>query len=108
MDHEEGAGNNLVRWAQPVVLQSEKLDETSSSAFCCIPSGVFRPLTSMRGGSKLDNHQRNVDDTTGDQPTRAGQRPSQDEGQIRAYFFYDCRDTIGLTRTDTKLIMVII
>ena len=72
--------------AQPVVLQTENLDETSSSACCCIPSGVFRPFTSMRGGSNIDYSQRNVNDATGDQSTQTGQGSSQEEAQIRTYF----------------------
>ena len=48
--------------AQPVVSQGEIPDETSSSARCCIPSGVIRPFTSMRGGSNIDHSQRNVSD----------------------------------------------
>jgi hypothetical protein len=71
-----------VRGAEPVVSQAETLDETSSSACCCIPSGVFRPCTSMRGGSNIDHSQRNVSD----QSTQTGQGLSQTEAQIRVYF----------------------
>jgi hypothetical protein len=86
MDHEEGVGGSdsalSVREAQPVVSQGETLDETSSSACCCIPSGVFRPFTSMRGGSNVEHSQRNVSD----QPTQTGQGSSQAEAQFRTYF----------------------
>jgi hypothetical protein len=88
MDHEEGVGGSdsplPVREAQPVVSQAETLDETSSSACCCIPSGVFRPFTSMRGGSNIGLSQRNV--SVGDQSTQTGQGSSQAEAQIRVYF----------------------
>ena len=67
--------------AQPIVSQAETLDETSSSACCCIPSGAFHPFTSTRGGSNIDHSQRNV----GDQSTQTGQGPSQEEAQIRVY-----------------------
>jgi hypothetical protein len=86
MDHEEGVGGTAaalqVRGAQPVVSQAEGLDETSSSACYCIPNGVFRPFTSMRGGSNVDHSQSNVND----QSTQTGQGSSQAETQIRAYF----------------------
>jgi hypothetical protein len=86
MDHEEGARGSdsalPVRESQPVVSQAVTLDETSSSACCCIPSGVFHPFTSMRGGSNIDHSQRNVND----QSTQTGQGSSQAEVQIRAYF----------------------
>ena len=82
MNHDEGVGGSdsarPVRKAQPVISQAETLDET--------PSGVFRPLTLMRGGNNIDHSQRNVNDTTGDQRTQAGQRPSQAEAEIRACF----------------------
>jgi len=86
-DHEKGVeGSDST---PTVVSRAETLDETPSSTCCCIPSGVFRPFTSMRGGSNVDHSQRNVNDTTGDQPkpTQAGQRPSQAGAQIRAYLF---------------------
>ena len=41
----------------------------------------------MRGGTNIDHSQRNVNDTIGDQRTQVGQRPSEAESQIRAYFF---------------------
>jgi cation transport regulator ChaC len=41
---------------------------------------------SMRSGSNIDNLQHNVNDATSDQPTRAGQGPSQAEAQTRVYF----------------------
>jgi hypothetical protein len=86
MDHEEGVGGSdsalPFREAQPVVSQAETQDETSSSACCCIPSGVFRPFTSIRGGNNIDHAQRNVSD----QSTQAGQDSSQAEAQIRTYF----------------------
>ena len=69
MDYEEGAG-------------AETLDETSSFACCCIPSGVFRPFTSMHGGSNIDHSQGGVND----QSRQTGQGPSQAETRIRAYF----------------------
>ncbi len=56
---------------------------TSTAPFCCIPTGVFRPSTSTRGRSNIDHLQRNVNDATSDQPTRAGQGPSQAEAQTR-------------------------
>ena len=105
MDHEEEVGGSgsapPVCEAQLVVSQDETLDETSSSACCCIQSGVFRPFMSIRGGSNNDHSQN---DTTGDQPTQAGQLPSQAEAQIRAYF-HDCRDIIGLTQNQSRPIM---
>ena len=79
MDHEEGVGGSDS--AQPVVPQIETLDETSS-ACGCIPSGVFRPFTSMRGGSNIERSQRDVSD----QSTQTGQGSGQTEAQIRAYF----------------------
>ena len=105
MDHEEGMGGSDSALpvhdvqAQPVVALTETLDEPSSSACCCIPSGVFRPFTSTRSGSNIEFSLRNVSDTVGDQPTQVGQPPSQAEAQIRAYFFAIV-DIIGLT--DTK------
>ena len=90
MDHHEGMRGSdsafPIRKGQPVVPQAEKLDETSPSASCCIPSRVFRHFSSMRGGSKIDNSQRNLNDNTGDQPTQAGQLVSQAGEHIRAYF----------------------
>ena len=83
MDHEEGVvGSDSalpVREAQPVVSQPETLGETSSSACCCIPSGVFRPFC---GGSNIDHSQRNVTD----QSTQTGPGSGQAAAQIRAYF----------------------
>ena len=85
MNHEEGVGGSdsapPVREAQPVVSQAAALDETSSSACGCIPSGVFRPVTSMRGGNNTNHPQHNV----GDQSTQARQGSGQAEAQIRAY-----------------------
>jgi hypothetical protein len=85
MYYEEGVGGSdpalPVREAQLIVSQAETLDETSSSTCCCIPSGVFRPFTSMRGGNNIDHSQRNVSD----QSTQIGQGLSQTEAQIRAY-----------------------
>jgi hypothetical protein len=80
MDHDEGVGGTDL--AQPVVSQAETLDETPTSACCCIPSGVFRPFTSMRGGNNIDHSQRNVID----QSTQTGQGSSEAEAQICAYF----------------------
>jgi hypothetical protein len=86
MDYEEGVGGSdaalPVREAQPVVSQAETLDETSSTACCCIPNGVFRPFTSMRRGSNVDHSQRTVND----QSTQTGQGLSRAGAQIRAYF----------------------
>ena len=98
IDHEEGVGGSNsalpVHEAQPVVPQIETLDETSSSACGCIPpSGVFRPFTSMRGGSKVDHSQRNVSD----QSAQTGQGSGQADAQIRACFLHDCRDLNDLT-----------
>ena len=81
MEHVEEVGGNdpesaePVREVQPVVSQTETLDETSCSACCCIPSGVFRPFTSMHDGRNTNHSQRNVSD----QPTQTG-------AQIRVYF----------------------
>jgi hypothetical protein len=80
MDHDEGMGGTDP--AQPDVSQAETLDETASSACCCIRSGVFRPFTSMRGGSNIDHSQRNVSNHS----TQTGQGPGQAEAQIRTYF----------------------
>jgi hypothetical protein len=101
MDHEEGVGGTdstlPVREAQLVVSQAETLDKTSSSACCCIPSGVFRPFTSMRGGSNVDHSRRNVSV----QSTQIGQGLSQAEAQIRAYFLMITETSlIGLTDTN--------
>ena len=52
----------------------------------CIPSGVFRSSSPMRGRSNIGDSLPNVNGTAGDQPTQAGQRPTQAEAQIRAYF----------------------
>ncbi len=89
-DHDEGVGGSdsvlPVREAQPFVSQVETLDsnEASSSACCCIPSGAFRPFTSMRGRNNIDHSQRNVSD----QSTQTGQGgSSQAKAQIRVYFF---------------------
>ena len=87
MDHDEGVGgSDSVPEPQPDVSQAEKLDEGSPSACCCIPSGGFRLFNSMRSGSKNNHSQRNVNDTAEDQGTQMGQRPSQAQAQIRAYF----------------------
>ncbi|KAI0270236.1 hypothetical protein BGY98DRAFT_267892 [Russula aff. rugulosa BPL654] len=79
----EGVGGNNsalpVREAQsPVVPQIETLDETPFSACGCIPSGVFRPFISMRGGSNIDHSQRNVSD----QSIQTGQGSGQADAQI--------------------------
>ena len=90
MDYDEGVGGSDS--APPVreaVERTENPDEFSSSACCCIPSGVFRSFTSTRGG--INNERDHVSDTAGDQPTQAGQPLSQAEVYIRAYFFHDCR-----------------
>jgi hypothetical protein len=85
-DLEEGVGGNdsalPVHEEQPVVSQAETLDETSSSAYCSIPSGVSRPFTSMHGGSNIDHSQRSASYPS----TQTGQGSSQAEAQIRAYF----------------------
>ena len=80
MDREEGVEGR--DFAQPVVQQIETTDETTS-ACGCIPSGVLRPFTSMRGGSNTDHPQHNV----GNHSTQAGQDSGQAEAQIRAYFY---------------------
>ena len=107
MDHEEGvAGSDSalqVREAQSVVSPAETPpDETSSSACCCIPSGVFRPFTSMRGGINIDHSQRNVSH----QSTQTGQGSSQTEAKIRAYF-PTIADIIGLTDNNIKSRLII-
>ena len=79
MDHEEGVGGSDS--AQPVVPQIETLEETSS-ACGSILSGVFRPFTSIRGGSNIEHSQHNVSD----QSTQTGQGSGQAEAQNRAYF----------------------
>jgi hypothetical protein len=86
IDHDKGVGGSdlvpPVREAQPVVSHVETLgsDETSSSACCCIPSGVFRTTTTMRN---IGPSRRNVSDRS----TQTGQGgSSQAEAQIRAYF----------------------
>ena len=68
--------------AQSVVSQAENLDETSPSARCCIPCGVFL------SGRNSGHSQRNVSRNVSNQPThwQAGQRPSHVDAQIRAYF----------------------
>ena len=86
MDLDEEVGNYPVSLAQPAVSQAEKLDETSSSTFCCIPSRVFQPLTLMHSRSKLEYSHRSIDDTTSDQPKPAGQCLSQESAQICVYF----------------------
>jgi len=92
MDHEEGVGGSdsplPVREAQPVVLQAETVDETSSSACFCIPSRVFCPFTSTRGGNNIDHPQRNIID----QSIQTGHGSTQANAQIRAYFL-----TIAIT-----------
>ena len=102
IDREEVVGGSDP--APPVreaVEGTEDLDEPSSSGCCCIPSGVFRPFTSTRGGNNNELSPRNVSNTAGAQSTPAGQPPSQAEIYIRAYFFA-IADIIGLT--DTKSI----
>ena len=94
-DLEEGMGGGdsvlPVREAQPVVSRAETLDETSSPACCCIPSGVFRPFTSMRDRSNIHHSQRNVGDET-------GQGLIQPEAHICAYSL-PIAVIIGLTDT---------
>ncbi len=70
----------------PVVSQADaEAQEVTSTASCCrIPTGVFLPLTSTCSRSNIDPPQRN--DAISDQPTRAGQGPSQAEAQTRVYF----------------------
>ena len=89
MVHDEAMGGSdsafPVREAEPVVSQVETLDDASSSPCCCIPSGVFRPFTSMRGEGNIDHSQHSVNNTTGEKPTQAGQRP-QAEAQTCACF----------------------
>jgi hypothetical protein len=84
MNNEEGVGGSdpalSALEAQPVDSQSG-IDDSSSSACCCIPSGVFRPFTSMRCRSNTDHSQRNVSD----QSTQTGQGSDQAAAQIRAY-----------------------
>src|SRR5216684_8344338 len=41
---------------------------------------------SMRSGSNIDKPQHSVNDATSDQPTRAGQGPSQAQAQTHVYF----------------------
>ena len=82
--HDEGVGGSYS--TQPDISQAEALDE-KSSACCCIPTGIFCPLTSTRVESNTDLSQRtNVNGTTVDQPTQAEKRPSHTEAQSRAYF----------------------
>ena len=69
--------------SQAVVSQAETLDEISSPACSCIPSGVFRPFSSTRGN--IDHSQRNVSGP-GNRPTQERQRPSQAGTQIGACF----------------------
>jgi hypothetical protein len=66
----------------PVISQAdpEAREVTSAASCCCIPTGVFRPFTN------ISHPQRNVNDATSDQPTRAGQGLSQAEAQTREYF----------------------
>ena len=91
MNHKEGVGGSdsalPIHEAQPIVSQAENLDETSSSACCCIPSRVFRPFTSTRGGGNIDHSQRNVSDQSAQ--TQTGQSSSRPppEAQTRTYFF---------------------
>ncbi len=75
----------------PAVSQAgaEAREVTSTASCCCIPTGVFRPLTSTCSRSNVDYPQRNVDDATSDQPTRAGEGPSQAEARTRV-----CSSTI--------------
>jgi len=79
------------RVGSPPVSTGQEVDgdsdlEAQSAPCCCIRRGVFRPFSSMRSGGNIDDSQRNVNDTTGDQPIQAGQRPTQAEAPIRAYF----------------------
>lgn len=67
-------------------LEAQPVDDVGPISCCCIPSGVFRPSTSMRGGSNIDHLKRDVKDTTGYRPTQAEKCPSQAETKIRAYF----------------------
>src|SRR5258708_3035901 len=66
----------------PVVSQAdaEAREVTSTASCCCIPTGAFRLFTN------IDHPQRNVNDATSDQPTRAGQGSTQAEAQTRVYF----------------------
>ena len=65
---------------------TEAREVTSTASCCCIPTGVFWPVTSTCSRSNTDPLQRNVNDATIDQPTRAGQGSSQAEAQTRVYF----------------------
>ncbi len=47
---------------------------------------VSQPFTSTRSRSNVDLPQRDVNDVTSDQSTRAGQGPSGAEGRTRVYF----------------------
>ncbi|SRR5216684_3978036 len=57
-------------------MEQSEVQEVTSTASCC----------SMHSGSNIDDPQRSVNDTTSDQPTRAGQGSSQGEAQTRVYF----------------------
>ena len=57
-----------------------------------------RPPSMRWGSDNIELSLRNVSDTAGDQPTQAGQLPSQAETQTRAYFF-TISDIIGLTNS---------
>ena len=72
----------------PVVSQADaEAQEVTSTASCCrIPTGVFLPLTSTCSRSNIDHPQRNVNDATSDQPTRAGRGSSKAEAQTCVYF----------------------
>src|SRR5216684_1360221 len=72
----------------PVVSQAaaEAREVTSTASCSCIPTGVFRPFTSTCSRSNIDHPQRNVNDATSDQPTRAGQGSSKAEAQTCVYF----------------------
>src|SRR5258708_31372331 len=66
----------------PVVSQVDAAQGvTSTASCCCIPTGVSRPSTSTCSRSDIDPPQRNVNDATSEQPTRAGQGSSQAEAQ---------------------------
>ena len=84
MDNEEGVGGSdpalSALEAQPVDSQSG-INESTSSACCCILSGVLRPFASMRCGSNIDHPRRNVSD----QSTQTGHGSGQAAAQIRAY-----------------------
>ncbi|KAI0267611.1 hypothetical protein BGY98DRAFT_1190925 [Russula aff. rugulosa BPL654] len=71
-DLESGQGG-----AQDAPHTAETLDETPPSS---IPSGEFRPFTSISGGSNIDHSQRNVSDQS--IQIQTGQDLSQAEAEI--------------------------